>query len=252
MPRDLMRSVRRGCVATAIWGACYGDRRGVDGMVMAPDHQPCTAFQIWPKDHWLPFGSVDRRGRRLPEGSQELPRTETGGPPGGLQPFASSPHLHVVTMVSSQDGGVSNVAFEDFSQWAPMVRLAWLLSGSRHDGEDVVHDAFLRVEQRFGDVEQPVAYLRSAVVNGVRMLQRHREVERRHLPKLEPPDDAPETGDLLEALRTLPAKERHALVLRYYLGLSVQEVATQLTCPLGTAKSLIHRGIEHVRGRLSS
>ena len=172
-----------------------------------------------------------------------------------LQPFGSARHLHAVKGVMSEEGGASEVIlFEDFyrSQWASMVRLAWLLSGSRQDGEDVVHDAFLRVEQRLGDVDHPVAYLRSAVVNGVRMLQRRREVERRHLPEPESPADAPETGDLLAALRALPAKERHALVLRYYLGLSVQEVASQLTCPLGTAKSLIHRGIEHVRERLSS
>ncbi len=154
---------------------------------------------------------------------------------------------------ATEDGGTSDVAFEGFyrSQWAPMVRLAWLLSGSRHDGEDVVHDAFLRVEQRFHEVSEPVAYLRTAVVNGVRMLQRHREVERRHLEQPEPAGDASEADDLLAALRALPSRERHALVLRYYLGLSVDEVAAQLTCPLGTAKSLIHRGIEHVRGRLS-
>jgi RNA polymerase sigma factor (sigma-70 family) len=159
-----------------------------------------------------------------------------------------------VKRVASEDGGVSDVAFEDFyrSQWAPMVRLAWLLSGSRHDGEDVVHDAFLRVEQRFREITEPVAYLRSAVVNGVRMLQRHREVERRHLPEPELRADSSEPDDLLAALRALPSKERHALVLRYYLGLSVNEVATQLTCPLGTAKSLLHRGIERLRGRLSS
>jgi RNA polymerase sigma factor (sigma-70 family) len=147
----------------------------------------------------------------------------------------------------------SDVAFEDFyrTQWAPMVRLAWLLSGNRHDGEDVAHDAFLHVEQRYGQLNEPVAYLRTAVVNGVRMLQRRREVEHRHLPNAERPPTSSEADDLLAALRLIPCRERHALVLRYYLGLSVQEVATQLTCPVGTAKSLLHRGIEHLRGRLS-
>ena len=41
--------------------------------------------------------------------------------------------------------------FEDFyrANWSAMVRLAWFLCGSRQDGEDVVHDAFVRLEEGY-------------------------------------------------------------------------------------------------------
>jgi DNA-directed RNA polymerase specialized sigma24 family protein len=40
------------------------------------------------------------------------------------------------------------IALEDLyrAQWSAMTRLAWLMTGSREMAEDVVHDAFLRVE----------------------------------------------------------------------------------------------------------
>jgi DNA-directed RNA polymerase specialized sigma24 family protein len=42
------------------------------------------------------------------------------------------------------------------------------------------------------------------------------------------------------------------LVLRFYLDMTVDGVADYLHCPTGTAKSLIHRGIAHVRERCSN
>ena len=54
------------------------------------------------------------------------------------------------------------------SQWTPMVRLAWLMLGSREVAEDVVQDAFIRVASSWQRVQSPVAYLRTAVVNGAR------------------------------------------------------------------------------------
>ena len=38
-----------------------------------------------------------------------------------------------------------------------------------------------------------------------------------------------------------------ALVLRYYSDLRVEDVAEVLGCPVGTAKSLIHRGLEKLK-----
>ena len=44
----------------------------------------------------------------------------------------------------------------------------WRKSGSFELAEDVVHDAFLRVSNSLPSITNPVAYLRKAVVNGVR------------------------------------------------------------------------------------
>jgi DNA-directed RNA polymerase specialized sigma24 family protein len=55
-----------------------------------------------------------------------------------------------------------------------------------------------------------------------------------------------------QALRRLPARQRAAIVLRYYLDLPEVEVARQLGVPVGTVKSLVHRGLARLRQRLGA
>ena len=145
------------------------------------------------------------------------------------------------------------VSFEDLyrSQWAPMVRLALMLSGSRETAEDVVQDAFLRVSSVMTRVASPTAYLRSTVVNLIRDQHRHAEVAARHAPV--PPDATmdPDVDETWAALQTLPDRYRVALVLRFYGDLAVDDVAELIGCPTGTAKSLIHRGLHLLKERLT-
>jgi RNA polymerase sigma factor (sigma-70 family) len=54
----------------------------------------------------------------------------------------------------------------------------------------------------------------------------------------------------MEALATLPARQRAVLVLRYFGDLPEAEVATILDCPLGTIKSNTARGLERLREAL--
>jgi len=56
-------------------------------------------------------------------------------------------------------------------------------------------------------------------------------------------------GLVLAALRELPAQQRVVLVLRYWAGLSEQEIATQLGCSPGTVKSRASRAIATLRSR---
>src|SRR5262249_41750941 len=59
-----------------------------------------------------------------------------------------------------------------------MLRLAYLLTGSREMAEDVVRDAFVSLEGRLSSVEVPAAYLRACVVNGARSgIRRQRTVD---------------------------------------------------------------------------
>jgi RNA polymerase sigma factor (sigma-70 family) len=137
------------------------------------------------------------------------------------------------------------------AQWAAMVRLAWLMGGNRNEAEDVVHDAFVQLEPRWSSLTNPSAYLRQSVVNGVRIRQRREAMERRH--RLAQPDlsiDLDESGTIWVFVDELPPRQRHALVLRYYLDLNIAEVAELLGCPVGTVKSLIHRGLANIREKV--
>jgi RNA polymerase sigma factor (sigma-70 family) len=135
-------------------------------------------------------------------------------------------------------------------EWAPLVRLALILTGEREKAEDIVHDAFVRLAAR-PLPREPHPYLRQMVINATRDHHRRHLVERRFVPERPTQTSTPEVDETLIALRRLPMRQRQALVLRYYADLSVEDVSRTLRCPIGTAKSLIHRGIETLRKEMT-
>jgi RNA polymerase sigma-70 factor (sigma-E family) len=133
----------------------------------------------------------------------------------------------------------------------PMVRLARLLTGSASAAEDLVQDAFVRLYPVLGSVDNPGAYLRRTVVNLCTSHHRRGSVERRWLARQRPPDAdpsadlelPPELDETWRAVARLPERQRHVLVLRFYLDLRVEDVADALAMPVGTAKSTLHRAL---------
>jgi RNA polymerase sigma factor (sigma-70 family) len=129
----------------------------------------------------------------------------------------------------------------------PMVRLAYLLTGSEAVAEDLVQDSFLEVHRHDTSVQNPSAYLRATVVNACRAHHRHRSVERAHFADLLRDDLSPETPVVLDALAKLPYRQRAALALRYYEDLPEREIAGLLRCRPATVRSLVHRGLAELR-----
>jgi RNA polymerase sigma factor (sigma-70 family) len=64
------------------------------------------------------------------------------------------------------------------------------------------------------------------------------------------PSVSVETLALVEALRTLPVRQRQVIVLHYLVDLPVQEIAQTLAVPSGTVKSLLARGRQALAARL--
>jgi RNA polymerase sigma-70 factor (ECF subfamily) len=58
-------------------------------------------------------------------------------------------------------------------------------------------------------------------------------------------------ADIRAALTALPVDQRDAIVLRYFGGLTVLEIARAQRCPEGTVKSRIHHGLRRVRETLA-
>jgi len=143
-----------------------------------------------------------------------------------------------------------------------LIRLGAFILGDRSAAEDVVQDVFLRMHQRtdrLADLDDPLPYLRSAVVNGCRSVLRRRLLMRRHADKDQPyPPLSVEEATLLSedrkqvlaALARLPARRREVLVLRYYAGLSEAEIAATLGISAGTVKSTAARGLAALAGAL--
>jgi RNA polymerase sigma-70 factor (sigma-E family) len=147
---------------------------------------------------------------------------------------------------------------------ADLVRLALLLVGDRACAEDVVQDVFTRLCTR-GRVLAPdsaLAYVRTAVVNGCRSVLRRQALARRiALTRTAPGRDTQESAEtmailaedrrrVLAALAGLPGRRREVLVLRFYLGLPVAEVAAMLGISQGSVKSATARGLGSLARRL--
>lgn len=140
---------------------------------------------------------------------------------------------------------------------ARLVRVAALLTGDPDAAEDVVAEVFARLVRRPGrlGVEQPGAYLRRCVVNevtsqGRRATRRARIRGRNRLRVVDAaaPDGAVVERDrVLRALGRLPARQRAAVVLRFYEDLPEAQVAEVLGVPVGTVKSATSRGAARLR-----
>jgi RNA polymerase sigma-70 factor (sigma-E family) len=131
-----------------------------------------------------------------------------------------------------------------------MVRLAVLLVGSEAQAEELVQDAFATVYLRWDRVQNPGGYLRRCVVNGARSVQRRRALDRRR-PAERPAAAEPEARELLDALAALSIERRAVVVLRFYEGMTQEEIAEALDVRLGTVKSRLHRGLAELREALA-
>jgi RNA polymerase sigma-70 factor (sigma-E family) len=137
-----------------------------------------------------------------------------------------------------------------------LVALAYALCGNRSEAEDIVADAFARTWPRLarGQIDEPAAYLRRAVVNGTASWRRHRFVVRREeLRRRVAPapgtaeDDVAVRDELWQALQTLPLGQRQVVVLRFIEDLSEADTATVLGIPTGTVKSRTARALVALR-----
>jgi RNA polymerase sigma factor (sigma-70 family) len=148
--------------------------------------------------------------------------------------------------------------------------------GDRSAAEDVVQDAFLGLYRRWERLADPAvaqSYLRTSVLNGCRTALRTRPrhgvlsdgtdaheaavAGRSHSLSLSLSLESAEAtvvhGEehraVLAAIRRLPARQREALVLRYYLDLTEEQTADAMQVSRGTVKSATSRAIAAV-GRM--
>lgn len=131
-----------------------------------------------------------------------------------------------------------------------MLRVAYSITGSRAVAEDVVHDAFCSVGPKIGTLDNPVPYLRVAVVNRCRSLHR-RDAK---APPPSPPDDAQIDVGLLhfgDALNTLSFAQRTSIVLRFLCDQSDEQIAEILHCRRSTVRSHVRRGLQLLKQELS-
>lgn len=129
-----------------------------------------------------------------------------------------------------------------------------LFCGDPALAEEHAQEALIRVWEtwpRATEMRTPEAWVVRIGMNGVRSAFRRRAVERRALARAAalrtdtvvttPADD--EHAHVRGLVAALPHRQRTALVLRYYLDLSVADTAAAMGCAEGTVKSLTNRAL---------
>jgi RNA polymerase sigma-70 factor (sigma-E family) len=169
-----------------------------------------------------------------------------------------------VMSVPAPSGGwdASDVVTEIYMlHYNQLVRLAVMLVHDVQTAEEVVQDAFEAMHlawRRLRETEKALSYLRQAIVNKSRSVLRHRKVVELHAPKPAPDEQSAEHAalTLLErsavtsALRTLPERQREAVVLRYYGDFSEADIAKAMGISRGAVKSHTARAMASLKSIL--
>jgi RNA polymerase sigma-70 factor (ECF subfamily) len=131
------------------------------------------------------------------------------------------------------------------------------VTGDLHAAEEVVQEAFTRASVRWSrlrDYDVPEAWVRRVAMNLAADRARGLRRQARAVLRLGSPPTVPsvsvETLALVQALRTLPVRQRQAIVLHYLVDLPVEEVARILAVRGGTVKSLLAHGRRSLAVRL--
>ena len=152
------------------------------------------------------------------------------------------------------------IEFGEFmaARWTPLFRTAYLLTGERHEAEDLLQTVLARTCLRWGSIRDKRAadaYVRRGLVREVQRTWRRRGRE-------VVTDELPDRGDgggldtradhltLWREVRRLPPRMRATLVLRYFEDLTEQQTADALGCSLGAVKSQTHHAVARLRAAL--
>ena len=172
--------------------------------------------------------------------------------------------MHAAASAAVSNDAPPDVDFEQYvlDSRQRLYRFAVVLCGDTVLAGDLLTDVLGRAFERWHQVaaaRDPHAYVRRMLVNEFISWQRrrarttpHAEVGR--LVDLFGGDPAPdpatvhsERAALRQDLARLPARQRAAIVLRYYADLSDEDIAAEMGCRIGTVRSLISRGLATLR-----
>jgi RNA polymerase sigma-70 factor (sigma-E family) len=146
---------------------------------------------------------------------------------------------------------------------ADMVRFAAFLTGQVDAAEDVAQDAFVRVFDAWDRIEDPTraeAYLKQTVVNLVRGGHRREQIADRHADRtlsVVPSAEEDALGELgrqrvLDAVASLPMRQRACVVMRHWMRMTETEIAETLDLSVGSVRTHAKRGTKRLQSQLGA
>lgn len=154
-------------------------------------------------------------------------------------------------MTTERVAGFSNFCQEEFPRLVGALRL---YTRDFDLAEEIAQESLARAWRDWAKVrrlDSPRAWIYRVAFNMANSQFRRRTAERRARERLQQraplsQEDDRDTTDVAAvrcALARIPRRPRTALVLRYFLDLTIQETAQAMGCPEGTVKSLSRRGL---------
>lgn len=152
------------------------------------------------------------------------------------------------------------------SYYPKTLRMAYLISGSYADSEDIVQETFIQVYLNRRRIREPQYFERwlykTLTREAWRVCRRNKkeqpveEVFGENTPSgASVPEEVMKNArdkELYEAIGRLPAKQRIAVVLYYFNGMSTREIASVMGCLEGTVKSRLYTARNQLKQVLES
>ena len=137
-----------------------------------------------------------------------------------------------------------------------LVGMLGLYCGDSDVAEDLAQETLIRLCRDWRKVRRldaPERWIHRVAINLAHSHYRRKGVEQRALRTFGrrlAGEQAPDQDvEALELLKDLPHKQRAALILHYYIDLTMREVAEVMDIPEGSVKTLIHRATRALRAR---
>jgi RNA polymerase sigma factor (sigma-70 family) len=162
-------------------------------------------------------------------------------------------------------GDEDRAAFRELYQLtsAKLFGITFRICGERQAAEDVLHDVYITIWKRAGAYEPS----RASPITWLATIARNRAIDWRRaqatrgvapLDEMPPiPDDAPLASDTIVAsqdarqlhgcLETLEQRQREAIRIAFFDGVTYADLAEQQNVPLGTLKSWVRRGLQKLK-----
>jgi RNA polymerase sigma factor (sigma-70 family) len=153
----------------------------------------------------------------------------------------------------------SQAEFASFfvAEYPGLASYCWSLLRNRDQAEDLAQEACSLLLAKWGGVQDPRSYAYQIATNLVRRAWRTQALDRRRLTQLgrdavDRTPDATLAIVLRDALSRIPRRHRDVVLLHYYAGLSVPEVARAVGRPEGTIKRQLSEARERLLAQLAT
>lgn len=173
--------------------------------------------------------------------------------------------IELLSLIAGGDVGAVGALYDRHSP--TLFPIALRIIRDRSEAEDLIHDAFVAVNERAGQytpergtvIAWLVTLVRNLSIDRTRRRERRGTLAREVLAH-EPPasvrdaerltSDASERQKIHRALASLPEAQRQTLEVAFFEGLSYPEIAARENVPLGTIKSRAARALAALRDAL--